>query len=326
LNVKTDCNNASGSYTAQDGSITIEMGPMTMAMCGPDSLSEQFVSRLDYAAIYFFQGDDLLIDLFADGGTMGFSENPPPPPPEPTQPPAVDPVLIGKVWKWFEFLSPDGERIFVNNPEQYTVEFLGDGSVRVNADCNSANGSYTASRGSINIEILTMTRAACPPGSYGDQFVNLLNTAAIYFFSGDTLLMDLPMDSGTMQLAVQPPTAQPPVDKALIGKAWTWQEFRAPGGEQVLINDPQQYTVQFAADGTLAVKADCNNGSGTYTASNGNINIDSTMAMTMAFCPPGSYGNQFVNALFAAAVYRFESGDLFLDLQANAGTMRFKPR
>lgn len=447
LAVKADCNRATGTYTAQDGSITIKMGPMTMAMCAPGSLSDQFVSRLSNAAVYFFQGDDLLIDLFADGGTMGFSENPPPPPPEPTEPPVVDSALIGKVWKWFEFQSPDGERIFVNDPDQYTVEFFGDGSVHAKADCNTANGTYTANQGSINVEMLAMTRAACAPGSYSDQFVNLLNTAAVYSFSGDTLLLDLPVDTGTMQLAENPTISQPPVDPALvgvswkwfrfsdpladtvvpdpdqyvvnfnsdgtinvkadcnnangtytasngnisielramtramcppaslsddfisrlneaviysfdgdvllldlpmdsgtlqlaeeppaqspvvdaalIGRVWEWQEFSFPDGEQIIINDPQLYTVQFAGDGTLAVMADCNSGSGSYTALNGNISIDDRMAMTMAFCPPGSYGSQFVNALLAASVYRLESGDLFLDLQANAGTMRFKPR
>jgi heat shock protein HslJ len=46
VNIKADCNNASGSYTVDDGSLTIEVGPMTMAACPPDSRSDQFAGLL----------------------------------------------------------------------------------------------------------------------------------------------------------------------------------------------------------------------------------------------------------------------------------------
>ena len=71
--IVADCNNASGSYTADGGSLTIEIGPMTMAACPPDSRSDQFVGLLGGAARYFFEDANLYIDLFADGGTMVFA-------------------------------------------------------------------------------------------------------------------------------------------------------------------------------------------------------------------------------------------------------------
>jgi heat shock protein HslJ len=73
--IKADCNHASGTYTAQDSSISIEIGPMTMAHCGPDSLSDEFIFSLGYARIYFFQDGDLFLDLYADGGTMRFGKS-----------------------------------------------------------------------------------------------------------------------------------------------------------------------------------------------------------------------------------------------------------
>ena len=39
VNIVADCNNAAGSYTAQDGALTITIGPMTMAACPPASRS-----------------------------------------------------------------------------------------------------------------------------------------------------------------------------------------------------------------------------------------------------------------------------------------------
>jgi heat shock protein HslJ len=75
VNIVADCNNAMGSYNLDGSSLTIEVGPMTMAACPPDSRSDDFVKYLGFAAIYFFQDGDLFIDLFADGGTMRFSSS-----------------------------------------------------------------------------------------------------------------------------------------------------------------------------------------------------------------------------------------------------------
>ena len=72
LNIVADCNNANGSYTNDNSSLTIEIGPMTMAACPDGSRSDQFIQYLGYAAIYFFQDGHLFIDTFADGGTLEF--------------------------------------------------------------------------------------------------------------------------------------------------------------------------------------------------------------------------------------------------------------
>ncbi|MCB0123825.1 MAG: META domain-containing protein, partial [Caldilineaceae bacterium] len=71
VNVKADCNNASGSYTADDtGSLTIEIGPMTMAACPPASRSDEFVQKLGFVANFFFENGFLYLDMMADGGTF----------------------------------------------------------------------------------------------------------------------------------------------------------------------------------------------------------------------------------------------------------------
>lgn len=73
VSIVADCNNAAGSYTADEGALTITVGPMTMAACPPDSRSDQFVALLGGAARYFFEDGQLLIDLMADGGTLSFA-------------------------------------------------------------------------------------------------------------------------------------------------------------------------------------------------------------------------------------------------------------
>ncbi len=72
VNIVADCNNASGSFTLTTG-FSIAIGPMTMAACPPESLSDQFVAYLGSAANYFYEDGNLHIDLMADGGTMTFA-------------------------------------------------------------------------------------------------------------------------------------------------------------------------------------------------------------------------------------------------------------
>jgi len=73
ISIKADCNMVQGSYTLQGNQITIETGISTLAACPPDSLDSEFLRDLTAASLYFFDGDQLFIDLKFDTGTMQFS-------------------------------------------------------------------------------------------------------------------------------------------------------------------------------------------------------------------------------------------------------------
>ncbi len=90
--------------------------------------------------------------------------------------------LVGGIWQWAEFSDPVDGIIVIESPELYTVEFMTDDTVNVQADCNSGRGNYTADGSNITISDLAMTRALCEEGSLSDDFVNYLTAAAIYFF------------------------------------------------------------------------------------------------------------------------------------------------
>jgi heat shock protein HslJ len=109
------------------------------------------------------------------------------------------PELLGATWKWLGTVSPDDTQIVVEDPGRYSVEFLPDGSVAVRADCNVGSGTYLAAEGQIDIEILITTMAACPPDSLEGEFIEGLNSAAVYFFQGGDLYFDMIYDSGTMR-------------------------------------------------------------------------------------------------------------------------------
>jgi uncharacterized lipoprotein YbaY/heat shock protein HslJ len=71
---QADCNLGSGSYTLEGGSLTLELGPATMAECGPDSLFDQYISLLAQVATYVQEEEILILNLMADGGDMAFGK------------------------------------------------------------------------------------------------------------------------------------------------------------------------------------------------------------------------------------------------------------
>jgi heat shock protein HslJ len=74
LAITADCNNVVGFYQGETGdSLTVIIRPVTLADCGPGSRSAQFIDLLPAGALYFFEGENLYIDLVADGGTMVFA-------------------------------------------------------------------------------------------------------------------------------------------------------------------------------------------------------------------------------------------------------------
>jgi heat shock protein HslJ len=74
VQIQADCNQGTASYTAaEDGSLSIEPGIFTLVACPPESRGEEFIQKLGFAAIHFFQDGNLFIDLMADGGTLEFS-------------------------------------------------------------------------------------------------------------------------------------------------------------------------------------------------------------------------------------------------------------
>lgn len=229
LNIVADCNNAAGSYSVDGSSLAVELGPMTLAACPPESRSDQFIQYLGAAAIYFFQDGSLFIDLFADGGTLEFA-------PADPEGGAAD-ALTDSAWLWAAFTSPV-EQYDVENSENYRVIFGEDGTLFVLADCNTVQGTYTLDGQSIVIELGASTLAACPEGSRSDQFLSYLSNAAIYSIQDGNLLIDLFADGGTLTFSLFDPLA------AL--RVASWQELLekqlqscdAPGG--VLLADTPQ--------------------------------------------------------------------------------------
>ncbi len=113
---------------------------------------------------------------------------------------------------------------------------------------------------------------------------------------------------------------------SIQGPTWQWTSMRetAPASQSVVPN-PANYTITFYNDGTFKSKVDCNQVSGTYTASNGQISI-SLGPSTMAECGPESQYNIFLAKLATVDGYNLQGDQLTLAFGAGAGEMMFKSR
>ncbi len=198
VNIQADCNNVFGQYTANDdGTISIMMGPSTLMACPEGSHDQVFTLTLSLVSLYSFTDDGrLLLEAPADSGSLAFS-------PQAAEESA--PSLVGVTWQWEQFAS-GAEAFEVSDPQNYTITFNEDGSVFARADCNNVIGQYTSeAEGSITIMLGAMTMVACPPGSLEQNFIAGLSNVSVYSFTEDSgLLLEAPVDSGSLLFSAQP--------------------------------------------------------------------------------------------------------------------------
>jgi len=99
--------------------------------------------------------------------------------------------LTGKVWQLtaitekvpaFQGVVPAADQA------NYNIEFQTAGTFTAKADCNVASGQYTTTAtGGMTITPGPMTLVACPDGSLGPQYIDVLSEAASYVIADGQL-------------------------------------------------------------------------------------------------------------------------------------------
>ena len=102
---------------------------------------------------------------------------------------------------------------------------------------------------------------------------------------------------------------------------WRLQSFRRSDSTVVPVPDPDRFTIEVAADGRLAVRADCNRCSASYSESGGTLRVGPVMACTKAFCSTAPLDTQFAAALSDATLVR--ATDTALEFVSTAGVLTF---
>jgi len=112
--------------------------------------------------------------------------------------------VTGIVWEWAGTTTPVDE-IVVAAPERYTLELLGEGTARVQFDCNRGSGTYTMTEHELAFGVFMSTRMACPEDSLDVRYESDLSRVKSFFLSDGMLYLELPFDSGTMRFRAASP-------------------------------------------------------------------------------------------------------------------------
>lgn len=120
--------------------------------------------------------------------------------------------------------------------------------------------------------------------------------------------------------AAPPITAPAPAAVSAIG-AWQWESLIS-SAEKLAVDRPERYKLQLLAGGKVQVVADCIMGHGSHSSAGRSFSIK-IARITRAVCPAGSLSARYLKALEAVVTQRVRGKNLFLDLPADSGTMKF---
>ena len=239
----------------------------------------------------------------------------------------IIPTLTGTTWEWVDTTTPT-ETIVAVDPARYTIAFNDDGTAFIMADCNSVQATYTTDgAGAITILPGASTMMACPEDTQDQLFLAALANATNYFAidTGNDLYIDQAADSGTMRFRVGGGVdgeTESQLPAGLTGATWEWVSVIDPMG-QTAAADPTRYTITFNEDATANIIADCNSVMANYVTDGSNLTI-MPGATTLVACEPGSQDQLFLSSLSSATAYTVEDGELFIALDADAGTVIFR--
>jgi heat shock protein HslJ len=137
-------------------------------------------------------------------------------------------------------------------------------------------------------------------------------------FTGSVLLL-LALLATTTPAA----TPVPPGAAAIPPLVWELVELPSNEGQPIAIDEPERYTVQFLPEGELAIGADCNRATGTYTLSDDTLSITIGIS-TLALCPPDSQADSFLALLEETSTFAIDPEGMLV-LTGDQGAMRFRP-
>jgi heat shock protein HslJ len=131
--------------------------------------------------------------------------------------------------------------------------------------------------------------------------------------------------SAPAQIPDPVPVASSTTATSITQGVWGWQRTEMSDDTTIVPPDPNRYTISFQADGRLAIRADCNQGGGTYTLEGSQLTVKPG-PMTLIACGPMSQDAAFMRGLRDVATYVMDGENLVLNLKVDSGNMVFSPQ
>lgn len=105
----------------------------------------------------------------------------------------------------------------------------------------------------------------------------------------------------------------------LEGGVWRLESMEIEGGAAFAPEDPSRFTVEFNPDGTIGVRADCNQCGGSYTLSGDRLTVG-PLACTLVACPTNR-GQEFATLLDGTT--SVDADDDELEIESSRGSLAF---
>jgi heat shock protein HslJ len=225
-----------------------------------------------------------------------------------TQKPAYGTPLEGTYWKAVEL---SGKPLPPQDAKR-EAHLLVDAAGRVSGSdgCNRITGSCQLKGNAIAFGPIAATRMACAnTAAVEEAFHNALKGASRFTIAGDRLEL---FDAAGTRLAAFVAGIQAAAIPGLGGTSWQLARFQGSDDTTRTPDERATYTIEFAADGRLTARIDCNKGRGTWQSSGPNQLTLGPLALTRGPCPPGSLHDHIVKQWDYIRSYIIKDGRLFL--------------
>lgn len=107
--------------------------------------------------------------------------------------------------------------------------------------------------------------------------------------------------------------------------AWQLVEIQSMDGSVFKPQDRSHYTLTFAADGKMLLRADCNRGGGTWKSQGPSQMQFGPIATTRMKCSPDSLSERYLAQFEWIRSYVTRDGHLFLATMADGAIIEFEP-
>lgn len=175
ISLRTDCNRGGGTYKTNGENLNFSPIFSTKMGCPAGSMESVYFSNLQTAKSYKVQNGSLQIKL-SNGGTMKFSAS--------LKEEKTD--LENTTWRW-QSSETSRNKLTVDKPENYWIEFKPEGGLGVKADCNGGGANYEMSGNKLTISSVISTQIFCGERSHAARFVSGLENAQSFSVEGNTL-------------------------------------------------------------------------------------------------------------------------------------------
>ena len=185
VSVRAGCNRVAGTYSAGDSVLDISLSVSTLVLCPSDIHGEPFLELLDDASGFEMDpGGSLIVNGYE--GQLRFR-----------------PSLSGVVWEWRDFRGGDNSFVAPSRPADYTLTFMPDGKLAIQAGCVRALGTYATDGPAFEIAVNSTTQAECRPGTLAEQFMRDLGDVSSHVFRDGNLYLALRTDAGILAFAAR---------------------------------------------------------------------------------------------------------------------------